>query len=190
MAVAQARISREANVDFSQQGELVQELRKSLIAAKHELSEKESAALRFPLPSGKVFVQDFSQTDFEKLIAPVVARTMAPVKQALADARLAPNTMDEVVLVGGTTRTPLIRRTVEEFFGRKPHTELNPDEVVALGAAVQANILERGVSNMLLLDVTPLSLGYRDVRRCGVQNYSAQLDDSGECAGAVHHWRR
>ncbi len=158
-AVAQARISREANVDFSQQGELVQELRKSLIAAKHELSEKESAALRFPLPSGKVFVQDFSQTDFEKLIAPVVARTMAPVKQALSDARLAPNTMDEVVLVGGTTRTPLIRRTVEEFFGRKPHTELNPDEVVALGAAVQANILERGVSNMLLLDVTPLSLG-------------------------------
>jgi molecular chaperone DnaK len=67
--------------------------------------------------------------------------------------------MDEVVLVGGTTRTPLIRRTVQEFFDRKPHTELNPDEVVALGAAVQANILDRGVQNMLLLDVTPLSLG-------------------------------
>jgi molecular chaperone DnaK len=158
-AAAQERISREANVNFAEQGELVQELRKSLIAAKHELSEKASAALRFPLPGGKTFVQEFSQADFEKLIAPVVARTMAPVKQALSDARLAPNTMDEVVLVGGTTRTPLIRRTVEEFFGRKPHTELNPDEVVALGAAVQANILERGVSNMLLLDVTPLSLG-------------------------------
>ncbi len=67
--------------------------------------------------------------------------------------------MDEVVLVGGATRTPLIRRTVQEFFGRKPHTELNPDEVVALGAAVQANILDCGVKNMLLLDVTPLSLG-------------------------------
>jgi molecular chaperone DnaK (HSP70) len=67
--------------------------------------------------------------------------------------------VEEVVLVGGTTRTPLIRSTVQEFFGRKPHTELNPDEVVALGAAVQANILEKGVSNMLLLDVTPLSLG-------------------------------
>jgi molecular chaperone DnaK (HSP70) len=84
---------------------------------------------------------------------------MAPVKQALVDAHLAPSAIEEVVLVGGTTRTPLIRRTVQEFFGRKPHTELNPDEVVALGAAVQANILERGVSNMLLLDVTPLSLG-------------------------------
>jgi molecular chaperone DnaK (HSP70) len=67
--------------------------------------------------------------------------------------------MDEVVLVGGTTRTPLIRRTVQEFFGRKPHIELNPDEVVALGAAVQANILDQGVKTMLLLDVTPLSLG-------------------------------
>jgi molecular chaperone DnaK len=81
------------------------------------------------------------------------------VKQALADAHLSPSEIEEVVLVGGTTRTPLIRRTVQEFFGRKPHTELNPDEVVALGAAAQANILDRGVKNMLLLDVTPLSLG-------------------------------
>jgi molecular chaperone DnaK (HSP70) len=84
---------------------------------------------------------------------------MAPVKQALADAQLKPAELDEVVLVGGTTRTPLIRRTVREFFNRTPHTELNPDEVVALGAAVQANILDHGVKNMLLLDVTPLSLG-------------------------------
>jgi molecular chaperone DnaK (HSP70) len=84
---------------------------------------------------------------------------MGPVRQALADAKLKPGEIDEVVLVGGTTRTPLIRRTAQEYFGRQPHTELNPDEVVALGAAVQANILERGVSNMLLLDVTPLSLG-------------------------------
>jgi molecular chaperone DnaK len=72
---------------------------------------------------------------------------------------LAPAEVDEVVLVGGTTRTPLIRRTVQEFFDRVPHTDLNPDEVVALGAAVQANILEHGVKDMLLLDVTPLSLG-------------------------------
>jgi molecular chaperone DnaK (HSP70) len=84
---------------------------------------------------------------------------MGPVRQALADAQLSPKQVEEVVLVGGTTRTPLIRRTVQEYFDRKPHTELNPDEVVALGAAVQANILDRGVSNMLLLDVTPLSLG-------------------------------
>jgi len=88
-----------------------------------------------------------------------VDRTMVPAKLALADARLKPAEIDEVVLVGGTTRTPLVRRTVQELFGRAPHIELNPDEVVALGAAVQANILEHGVSNTLLLDVTPLSLG-------------------------------
>jgi molecular chaperone DnaK (HSP70) len=84
---------------------------------------------------------------------------MTPVKIALTDAKLKPKEIEEVVLVGGTTRTPLVRRIVQDFFGRVPHTELNPDEVVALGAAVQANILEHGVSNMLLLDVTPLSLG-------------------------------
>jgi molecular chaperone DnaK len=158
-AFVHKRIRETEDLDFSPHGELAQDLRKSLIAAKHELSEKESVTLRFALPNGKTFVHNFSRADFEALIKNVVARTMAPVKQALADAHLAPASIEEVVLVGGTTRTPLIRRTVQEFFGRKPHTELNPDEVVALGAAVQANILERGVSNMLLLDVTPLSLG-------------------------------
>jgi molecular chaperone DnaK len=126
---------------------------------KHELSEKDTSALRFALPGGAIFVQQFSRGAFEALIRPIVDRTVGPVKQALADAQLSPAEIDEVVLVGGTTRTPLIRRTVQEFFNRKPHTELNPDEVVALGAAVQANILDRGVNNMLLLDVTPLSLG-------------------------------
>jgi molecular chaperone DnaK len=95
----------------------------------------------------------------EAMIRPIVDRTMGPVRQAVADAKLKPSQIDEVVLVGGATRTPLIRRTVKEYFDREPHTEVNPDEVVALGAAVQANILDRGVSNMLLLDVTPLSLG-------------------------------
>jgi molecular chaperone DnaK len=145
--------------DFSSSAEATQELRKSLIALKHELSEKDFAVLRFTLPNGELFTHEFSRAEFEKIIQPIVARTMGPVKQALSDAHLTPSAIEEVVLVGGTTRTPLIRRTVQEFFGRKPHTELNPDEVVALGAAVQANILERGVSNMLLLDVTPLSLG-------------------------------
>jgi Fe-S protein assembly chaperone HscA len=146
-------------IDFSPHGELAQELRKELIALKHKLSEVESATLRFPLPNGKIFVHEFTRGALEALIRPVVDRTMVPVKQALADAHLKRTEMDEVVLVGGTTRTPLIRRTVQEYFDRKPHTELNPDEVVALGAAVQANILDRGVQNMLLLDVTPLSLG-------------------------------
>jgi len=158
-ALVHEEILQQHRVDFSPHAELAQELRKALIAVKHQLSESESAALRFPLPNGAVFVKEFSRGSFEALIRPIVDRTVAPVKQALADAHLSPSEIEEVVLVGGTTRTPLIRRTVQEYFGRKPHTELNPDEVVALGAAVQANILDRGVKNMLLLDVTPLSLG-------------------------------
>ena len=158
-AFVRERILREDQVDFSPHGEIAQELRRALIALKHELSPKESATVEILLPNGKLFRQEFTRGALDALIRPVVDRTMGPVKQALADARLQPQEMDEVVLVGGTTRTPLVRRTVEDYFGRVPHTELNPDEVVALGAAVQANILDRGVSNMLLLDVTPLSLG-------------------------------
>jgi molecular chaperone DnaK len=152
-------ILQHDEIDFSPHGELAQELRKALIDVKHRLSEAESAMLRFPLPNGDVFTHEFTRGALDALIRPVVDRTMGPLKQALADAQLKPADMDEVVLVGGTTRTPLIRRTVQEFFDRKPHIELNPDEVVALGAAVQANILDQGVKNMLLLDVTPLSLG-------------------------------
>jgi Fe-S protein assembly chaperone HscA len=158
-AFVHERILQHDQIDFSPHGELAQELRKALISVKHQLSETESATLRFSLPNGKIFLHEFTRGALEALIRPVVDRTMGPVKQALADAQLKPGDMDEVVLVGGATRTPLIRRTVQEHFDRKPHTELNPDEVVALGAAVQANILDRGVKNMLLLDVTPLSLG-------------------------------
>ncbi|MGA3176022.1 MAG: molecular chaperone DnaK [Candidatus Acidiferrum sp.] len=158
-AFVHEQILQHDQIDFSPHGELAQELRKALIEIKHQLSETTTAALRFPLPNGKVFAREFTRGALEALIRPVVDRTVAPVKQALADAQLKPSELDEVVLVGGTTRTPLIRRTVQEFFDRKPHTELNPDEVVALGAAVQANILDKGVKNMLLLDVTPLSLG-------------------------------
>jgi Fe-S protein assembly chaperone HscA len=158
-AFVHEKILQTDEIDFSPHGEIAQELRRALIAVKHELSGKESATLKFPLPNGKMFTQEFTRGAFDALIRPVVDRTIGPVKLALADAKLKPEEIDEVVLVGGTTRTPLIRRTVQDFFGRAPHIELNPDEVVALGAAVQANILEHGVSNMLLLDVTPLSLG-------------------------------
>jgi molecular chaperone DnaK (HSP70) len=158
-ALVHEKILQTDEIEFSPHGELAQELRKELIALKHELSEKKSAMLRFPLPNGKVFTQEFTRGALDALIRPVVDRTMTPVKIALTDAKLKPKEIEEVVLVGGTTRTPLVRRIVQDFFGRVPHTELNPDEVVALGAAVQANILEHGVSNMLLLDVTPLSLG-------------------------------
>src|SRR5712692_1677558 len=128
------QILQHDQIDFSPHGELAQELRKSLIGIKHELSAAESATLRFSLPNGTVFTHEFTRGAFEALIRPIVDRTMGPVKLALADAQLKPADVDEVVLVGGTTRTPLIRRTVQEYFDRKPHTELNPDEVVALGA--------------------------------------------------------
>ena len=97
--------------------------------------------------------------EFEALIGPIVERTLEPVRLAMADAKLQPADIDEVVLVGGSTRVPLVRRRVEELFGRRPHSDLNPDEVVALGAAIQADILVSGHRDMLLLDVTPLSLG-------------------------------
>jgi molecular chaperone DnaK len=158
-AFVHEKILQEDEIDFSPHGEIAQELRKALIALKHELSAKESATLDFPLPNGKIFRQEFTRGALGALIRPIVDQTIPPVKLALADARVKPEEIDEVVLVGGTTRTPLIRKTVQDFFGRVPHTDLNPDEVVALGAAVQANILDYGVSNMLLLDVTPLSLG-------------------------------
>ena len=93
------------------------------------------------------------------MIMPLIERTLGPCRQALADAGLEPKNIDEAVLVGGSTRIPLVRRVVEELFGRQPHSDLNPDEVVALGAAVQADILVSGRREMLLLDVTPLSLG-------------------------------
>ena len=130
--------------------ERVQELRKAVIQAKCDLSDDEETVL-----NGK----RFTRAEFEALIEPIVDRTLGPCRQALADARLQPSQIDEVVLVGGSTRIPLVRRRVEELFGRKPHSELNPDEVVALGAAVQADILVTGNREMLLLDVTPLSLG-------------------------------
>jgi Fe-S protein assembly chaperone HscA len=154
-----ATIRELFQMDFSRYPESVQELRKAVITAKHELSTEDRAQIRLILPEGRVLDQVITRRTFESWIRPIVDRTMAPVRQALADAKLPPAEIEEVVLVGGSTRVPLVRRTVEEFFGRVPHTELNPDEVVALGAAVQADILEGGVKDMLLLDVTPLSLG-------------------------------
>jgi molecular chaperone DnaK len=159
LSIARKEIWTEFGIDLEQFPEATQGLRKVLIAAKHELSDAGSAAVKLTLPGGGVYTRKFRRVEFEELIRPIVARTMAPVKMALADAKLSPAEMDEVVLVGGSTRIPLVRRTVGEFFGRAPHCELNPDEVVALGAAVQADILETGVTSMLLLDVTPLSLG-------------------------------
>ena len=134
----------------SRTSEDVQQIRKAVIQAKWDLSEREETELL-----GK----RITRADFEAMIRPTVERTLGPCRQALADADLDPAQIDEVVLVGGSTRIPLVRRLVAELFGQTPHSELNPDEVVALGAAVQADILITGNREMLLLDVTPLSLG-------------------------------
>jgi molecular chaperone DnaK (HSP70) len=149
----------------SRPAEFVQAIRKAVIQAKWDLSEHEQAEIRVEpsaaLPQG--YSLTLTRADFEARIRPLVDRTLGPVKQALADASLEPREIDEVVLVGGSTRVPLVRRLVAELFGKTPHNDLNPDEVVALGAAVQADILVTGRREMLLLDVTPLSLGIETV---------------------------
>jgi Fe-S protein assembly chaperone HscA len=139
----------------------IQAIRKAVIQAKLDLSEVDEAEIRVEstigLPAG--YSRRIGRPDLERMIMPLVERTLGPCRQALADAGLEAKDIDEAVLVGGSTRIPLVRRVVEELFGRKPHSDLNPDEVVALGAAVQADILVSGRREMLLLDVTPLSLG-------------------------------
>ena len=141
--------------------ETVQAIRRAVIAAKTDLSDQHETEIRVDaspgLPGG--FRRRITRAQFEAQIRPLVERTFAPCRQALADAGLRPSDIDEAVVVGGSTRIPMVRRAVQELFGRAPHTELNPDEVVALGAAVQADILVTGRREMLLLDVTPLSLG-------------------------------
>ena len=181
---------------FSRTPEAVQEIRKAVIQAKWDLSEREETDLivtsqHVAQGAGRGGAGDVAQNsgeaadvaqkmapdvaedispaytyrrhitraEFETLIRPIVDRTLGPCRQALADAGLEPGRLDEIVLVGGSTRIPLVRRLVGELFGKTPHSELNPDEVVALGAAVQADILVTGNRDMLLLDVTPLSLG-------------------------------
>jgi len=131
-------------------------IRKAVTKAKEDLTASESAEI---IVDALKYRRSITRADFNKLIAPIIERTLKPCRQALQDAGLKPIDIDEVVMVGGSTRIPLVRERVQELFGRVPHTELNPDEVVALGAAVQADILAGGRRDTLLLDVTPLSLG-------------------------------
>jgi molecular chaperone DnaK len=153
-----ADIKSRHRVDLAGDAEAVQEVRLGAEAAKCRLSFNDRTVLTIPF-EGFTYHRDISRTEVEALVEPLVAATLGPCRQALADAALRPDQVGEVVLVGGSTRMPLVQRRVEELFGRTPHSRMNPDEVVALGAAVQAQILAGGITDMLLLDVTPLSLG-------------------------------
>ena len=151
-------IRQKHNVYFGRDPEAMQELRLAAEAAKIRLSFDERSVLTIPF-DGFTYRREITRGELEQLIARLVDSTLRPCRMALADAGLAPTDIDEVVLVGGSTRIPVVRRRVGELFGKTPHSQLNPDEVVALGAAVQAHILAGGITDMLLLDVTPLSLG-------------------------------
>jgi len=162
ITIALADIEGDLGVNVRRSAEIVQGVRKAVIEAKIALSTAEKTTLDIELPGGRRYQREITREQFEQLIQPVIERTVGPVKQALKDAGLKPQDIDEAVLVGGSTRIPRVRQLVEELFQRTPHSDLNPDEVVALGAAVQANILSGGseaTREMLLLDVTPLSLG-------------------------------
>src|SRR6267154_1931984 len=201
ITIALDDIQGDLKLDVRRNGEAVARIRKAVIEAKIALSSEPSVKLDVELPGGQRYQRETTREAFEQLIEPVVQRTVAPSKQALKDAGLKPEQIDEVVLVGGSTRIPKVRQLVEELFARTPHIDLNPDEVVALGAAVQAHILGGGsdiTKEMLLLDVTPLSLGIEvaggvtdkiilrnsTVPASATQHYTTQVD--GQTNVAIH----
>ena len=158
LGIALEDIRSEWGEDLSHTGEAVQTLRRDVIRAKEALSFMPSETIEFDW-QGRHYRREITRELFEGLIKDIVDRTMGPCRDCMKDAGVTPEQIDEVVLVGGSTRIPMVRSAVEVLFRAMPHTGLNPDEVVALGAAVQAGILSGTVENQLLLDVTPLSLG-------------------------------
>ncbi|MEP6785746.1 MAG: molecular chaperone DnaK, partial [Sphingomonadales bacterium] len=146
----------------------LQRLKEAGEKAKIELSSAATTEINLPFITARMeggattplhLVETLTRADLEKLVEALVNRTLEPCKKALADAGLTADKIDEVVLVGGMTRMPRVREVVKAFFGKEPHTGVNPDEVVAMGAAIQAGVLQGDVKDVLLLDVTPLSLG-------------------------------
>ena len=158
LQIAFEDIQSEWGEDISTQTTAVQILRRAVIEAKEKLSFVPSSVIDFEFGS-RHYQREITVDVFDKLIEPIIERTLASCRACIADSSVPVEDIDEVVLVGGSTRIPLVRSAVEKLFRARPHTELNPDEVVALGAAVQAGILSGDVEDQLLLDVTPLSLG-------------------------------
>ncbi len=154
---------RETGIDLRQDRMALQRLKEAAEKAKIELSSVQQTEINLPFITAdatgpKHLVKTLTRSKLEQLVADLVEKTIPPMEQALKDAGLSPRDIDEVVLVGGQTRMPLIQRKVQEFFGKEPHKGINPDEVVAIGAAIQAGVLAGEVKEVLLLDVTPLTL--------------------------------
>ena len=159
---------KKENMDLRTDKLALQRLKEAAEKAKIELSSSASTEVNLPFITARMeggsstplhLVETLSRSKLEQLVGDLIKRTLEPCKKALADAGVSKDEIDEVILVGGMTRMPKVREVVEEFFGSKPHTGVNPDEVVAMGAAIQAGVLQGDVKDVLLLDVTPLSLG-------------------------------
>ena len=162
------QFQQKENMDLRQDKLALQRLKESAEKAKIELSSAQQTEVNLPFITARMeggsstplhLVETLTRSKLEQLVGDLVKRTLEPCKKALEDAGLKADGIDEVILVGGMTRMPKVRETVEQFFGKKPHTGVNPDEVVAMGAAIQAGVLQGDVKDVLLLDVTPLSLG-------------------------------
>ncbi|NOU27990.1 MAG: molecular chaperone DnaK [Polyangiaceae bacterium] len=159
-----AEFKKSSGIDVSKDKMALQRLKEAAEKAKIELSSVQETSINLPFitvgPGGPVHLDlRLSRAKLEQLITPLVERSMEPVRKALADAKKSVKDVNEVLLVGGSTRIPLVKETVKKFFGKDPDQSVNPDEVVAVGAAVQAGVLSGDVKDMVLLDVTPLSLG-------------------------------
>src|SRR5690606_25002469 len=155
---------REEGIDLSQDRMALQRLKEAAEKAKIELSSVSETEINLPFISAdqtgpKHLVKKLTRAKFEQLVEDLLQKTVGPTRQALSDAGVTADRIDEVVLVGGSTRVPRVQQIVKELFGKEPHKGVNPDEVVAIGAAVQAGVLGGDVKDLLLLDVTPLSLG-------------------------------
>ena len=159
-----ADFQKAEGIDLTKDRLALQRLKEAAEKAKIELSSAQTTEVNLPFITAdatgpKHLVKSITRSDLERLVESLIQRSIEPLKKALADAGMKASDIDEVVLVGGMTRMPRVREVVKSFFGKEPHTGVNPDEVVAMGAAIQAGVLQGDVKDVLLLDVTPLSLG-------------------------------